>query len=828
MATVTHAEPAAAYRRTRDNDVFRGPHNAPDRAVEEQIWEAHSRVNAHYKKLLSQVGFSSISTKSRAHHTISQMNKDGRNRIVETRKLKKEYIDFIKSSQRFYRHRIQQLDEHYGGIKEIRHAAQMRKKQPGTPVYQLPWKNFADVMLYPESAIAPGIRQKVLFSCYHTLVHLGDLSRYRETAAAEKEYNWGPAVGYYSLAMEIYPDSGMAHNQLAVIALTDGNHFRATYHLYRSLSVKEPYPLAKDNLEREFKKILIASEKGELISKTRLGTPIGPTLVAHFVRLHSKCYKGEDFPEHDELENEVLSQLAVELKERSLEGLLQKITLVNIAAEHYAVTQLQDGKSAALRPFFYFLRLNVKTFFTLLQVLQPELERLTGDDDDIVAGYRQQQPADNISAVARRTLPAVRLYSAWFSKNRSLLSSEISGSLSNVETQQLWKAYAETLTLLKSAFPVPDLPTEDYMLEEDTDTLGFAPLESEYTKKTWFSGDTLKAKWSDEGIGRNLPNVEMLMRVRDLLIDGAFLMQDETVPLAFDNESFIYQEAGVPSELLANLSNKADSPPAAATVDLTDIAQAVTPEAVPDDQMSRLAPSESNTSAIMNKMVDNLVGDDVLDPLLEEDENIPPTPPEQTFMDTVQLSDRVYAPVNAGDLVQQVMNYGKSNRSPATPVRTPVHTPSPKVTQLPYLPPLPYSDDIWNPNYRSSGPSSPLFPPGLEPRGATANGYSVGHSRNHSSASIRTSVPIADSRNGSSATPVGSLPQYQQGYATNGYVPDRRSIGAPPGFGLPAYATANAGMASPLLFGGGGGPFSSDMRRSYSSFRGTPPNGQGG
>lgn len=284
----------------------------------------------------------------------------------------------------------------------------------------------------------------------------------------------------------------------------------------------------------------------------------------------------------------------------------------------------------------------------------------------------------------------------------------------------------------------------------------------------------------------------------------------------------------MPSELLANSSNKADSPTTAATVDLIDIAQVVTPEAVPDDQMSRLAPSESNTSAIMNKMVDNLVGDEVLDPLPEEDENIPPTPPEQTFMDTVQLGDRVYAPMNAGDLVQQVMNYGKSNRSPATPVRTPIHTPSPKITQLPYLPPLPYSDDIWNPSYRSPGPSSPLFPPGLEPRGAPANGYSAGHSRNHSSASIRTSVPIAESWNGSAVTPVGSLPHYQQGYANNGYVPDRRSIGAPPGFGLPAYANTNAGMASPLLFGGGGGQFSSDMRRSLSAFRGTPPNGQEG
>ena len=137
----------------------------------------------------------------------------------------------------------------------------------------------------------------------------------------------------------------MAHNQLAVIALTDANHFRATYHLYRSLSVKEPYPLAKDNLEREFKKILSAWERGELINKTRLGNPIGSALVAWFVRLHSKCYRGEDFLEHDELENEVLSQLAVELKERSLDGLLQKIVLINIAAEQHAVTQLQGQSS---------------------------------------------------------------------------------------------------------------------------------------------------------------------------------------------------------------------------------------------------------------------------------------------------------------------------------------------------------------------------------------------------------------------------------------------------------------------------------------------------
>jgi hypothetical protein len=38
---------------------------------------------------------------------------------VEKRKLKKHYLDFIKSSQRFYRGYIQRLASHFGGLPEI-------------------------------------------------------------------------------------------------------------------------------------------------------------------------------------------------------------------------------------------------------------------------------------------------------------------------------------------------------------------------------------------------------------------------------------------------------------------------------------------------------------------------------------------------------------------------------------------------------------------------------------------------------------------------------------------------------------------------------------
>lgn len=51
-------------------------------------------------------------------------DENGRRRPVEKRKLEKHYLDFIKSSQRFYRGYIQRLSSHFGGIAELEKVAQ--------------------------------------------------------------------------------------------------------------------------------------------------------------------------------------------------------------------------------------------------------------------------------------------------------------------------------------------------------------------------------------------------------------------------------------------------------------------------------------------------------------------------------------------------------------------------------------------------------------------------------------------------------------------------------------------------------------------------------
>ena len=211
-------------------------------------------------------------------------------------------------------------------------------------------KQVKDTQVHPWSRISPDLRDKILESCHQTLIQLGDLSRYRETELVSKDRNWGPAIGYYDLANRLRPISGASHHQMAVIAKIDGNNLRSTYHLYRALVVAEPHPNAQSNLELDFEKVLQSWDPKDTVNNglEGQGQTSKNSLSDWFVRLHAKCYQGIDFPEHDELENEILSQLALDLKERSLEGTLEKYSLINIAAEFFA-GQRAIGQSLSCR-----------------------------------------------------------------------------------------------------------------------------------------------------------------------------------------------------------------------------------------------------------------------------------------------------------------------------------------------------------------------------------------------------------------------------------------------------------------------------------------------
>ena len=182
----------------------------------------------------------------------------------------------------------------------------------------------------------------------------------------------------------------------------------------------------------------------------------------------------------------------------------------------------------ARQAFFFFLRLNVKTMFTLLQVLQPELDCLMLSGEEQGIGTDSERP-ERITAVARRVLPGLRQYSSWLTCTSALLAAQIGDTTLNVQIKELWKIYANTLTLLAATFSAADLPSIDYLLEEDEDTIGFKPFEDESTPRRYYdqATGTRKPPFHAKGVERQHPNVEMLGRVRDFLTDGLTLALNE-------------------------------------------------------------------------------------------------------------------------------------------------------------------------------------------------------------------------------------------------------------------------------------------------------------
>jgi hypothetical protein len=87
---------------------------------------------------------------------------------------------------------------------------------------------------------------------------------------------------------------------------------------------------------------------------------------------------------------------------------------------------------------------------------------------------------------------------------------------------QLWRIYAKVLTLLRVKFDVENVPVLDYLLEEDEQTLGFAPFDNDDTIRR-YKGDDGNAKPRCPQ-NRRPANIEMLFRIAEFVLDGIFLV----------------------------------------------------------------------------------------------------------------------------------------------------------------------------------------------------------------------------------------------------------------------------------------------------------------
>ncbi|CZT10474.1 uncharacterized protein RAG0_14936 [Rhynchosporium agropyri] len=478
--------------------------------VEGRLWDAHTLINARYRKMMENV------KKQQKNH-------------VERRSLAKHYADFIKTSQFFYKGYIQRLASHFEGLQNLRRIADSLSLSTLTVDRRL--------------RVSPETERLIEKSCHATLMRLGDLSRYRNSFRT-KDRSWAPALGYYALANDFCPSKGYAHQQMAVIALAEEDHLDALYHLYRALSTKEPHQLAFGNLEHEFKKIISAFEKKVPQAKADKAS----TLCGWFVLLHAKFAQGVDFTaQRIELEREILSRLSLLIKEQTFGETLEKLVIINIAAQYISTNKARnDPNDMTVASYKFYLGFNVRMMSLLLQILISELEKDNSGEEipKEVNGTseRSETAKEIITAVARRVLPPLRQYSTWLTTNAKFIIAASTPQSSDMTMAthilELWRLYAIVLTKLNVLFPVAGLSFVTYLLEEDEVTVGFEPLlDPELpTGCNLFKSVEGKAKprITDRGLEREHPNIEMQSRIRDLLIVGLSLAMNDVIPFHMD------------------------------------------------------------------------------------------------------------------------------------------------------------------------------------------------------------------------------------------------------------------------------------------------------
>lgn len=120
----------------------------------------------------------------------------------------------------------------------------------------------------------------------------------------------------------------------------------------------------------------------------------------------------------------------------------------------------------------------------------------------------------HISAVLRRLLPALRIFSKWLKLHLEYITRiQRSGVLGEV-IARFWENFTRLAIALATLFPIDHLPILSQPLEEDVDMKGYIPL-------AWgmFKGN------GDGQQHDSHPNEEQLMRIADLQVDAKLLAQ---------------------------------------------------------------------------------------------------------------------------------------------------------------------------------------------------------------------------------------------------------------------------------------------------------------
>lgn len=480
--------------------ISQDPEYTFDKDIEDVLWQLHNVVNMAYRNL--------IYSKLR-----------GQEHVVTRRKVEKLYKDYLTTASAFYTGYFQRLQGLHGmpQIPRINRVLQLESPKAETK---------------EQSA---QIRTAVQHSFYTTLVHLGDISRWRHKIRPRPQ-SLKMAALYYELAIDLNPRSGGAHHQLGV--LDQDNHLHVVYRFYRSIAVEKPHPHAKVNLEAEFKKLSQGNN-----TPVKRHNPPDPTeaFSGWFAKLHARLYKGERFSQ--ELEEEVLHGLVKTLKKPDALPLLLKMVITNIAAYYVAKQKVDmEWSREASDSCQFILGLNIKWILVLSRTLQSELHEYNkaappDESDSVTDDKCRGSGSEPFSIFAENVLPLARVYLAWLVVYRTDIVQFQDHLVPHVF--DMHRDLARSLTAIARRFN-QQLVASPCLLAEDVESVGLKPFDDsslhEVCRIHHEPGKaTFKPHWEDSTCPKMTLEEQTMSRIHDLLRCGFVLALDETYPLTLDS-----------------------------------------------------------------------------------------------------------------------------------------------------------------------------------------------------------------------------------------------------------------------------------------------------
>lgn len=161
-----------------------------------------------------------------------------------------------------------------------------------------------------------------------------------------------------------------------------------------------------------------------------------------------------------------------------------------------------------------------KKLYHLLNIHQALLETGSSElEEPLPKDVVESDPAQRITATFRRTLPALRIASRWLRANiEYVMQTHVHVPALPTDPRVItdfWTVYARFCCLLARSFPLTELPQHVSPLEEDMELKGFLPLGQLHN-----AGKHSRIVANKPGAEQVHPNVEHLMRIRDLLADA--------------------------------------------------------------------------------------------------------------------------------------------------------------------------------------------------------------------------------------------------------------------------------------------------------------------